>query len=231
VRQAQQDSSRFASFYNEILPSRRVIYLHGFASSPKSRKAQFFAKKLSHEGFTVEIPDLAAGDFEHLTITGQLKIVDSLIAQAPAILIGSSLGGYLAALSATRNPRIEKLIMLAPAFGFFDLWTMEFGREKLRQWRENGSIPIFHYGEGKEMPLAFDLMEDASRYEGFPDVRQGGLIFHGVDDPLVPVGQSRRFATAHENIRLMEFRSGHELTDVLDEMWSATRQFLLDEPL
>jgi predicted esterase YcpF (UPF0227 family) len=76
----------------ELSACPRVIYLHGFASSPHSRKARFFAAKLRAEGFTVEIPDLAAGDFEHLTLSGQLRVVETALSKGPAILIGSSLG-------------------------------------------------------------------------------------------------------------------------------------------
>ncbi len=209
------------------MPSQRVLYLHGFASSPQSKKARFFAARLHAEGFTVEIPDLAAGDFEHLTISRQLRLVEELLKEGPAILIGSSLGGYLAALAAARYIEVQKVILLAPAFGFSDLWKREMGEEKFNRWRENGTVPIFHYGEGRELPLAFDLMADAEVYETFPDVRQLGLIFHGVDDQVVPVAQSRRFAAGRENIRLLEFRSGHELTDVLNDMWTAARVFLL----
>lgn len=119
------------------------------------------------------------------------------------------------------------MIMLAPAFGFHDLWTAELGNERLRTWRENRTIPVFHYGEGKELPLAYDLMEDSAHFEAFPDVRQPGLIFHGIDDPVVPVAGSRSFAAHHPNIHLLEFRSGHELTNVLEQMWGAARDFLL----
>jgi pimeloyl-ACP methyl ester carboxylesterase len=209
-----------------LAPSR-VIYLHGFASSPRSRKAGFFAERLRLEGFTVEIPDLEAGDFRHLTLSGQLGISQPLLVE-PCIVIGSSMGGYLAALCAARHRHlISKVVMLAPAFGFHQLWVKELGQEKLESWRKNGTISVFHYGEGKELPLAFDLMEDAAKFEAFPDVRQPGLIFHGMDDPLVPVQQSREYAASRRNIQLLEFRSGHELTDVLEDMWLAARPFLL----
>jgi pimeloyl-ACP methyl ester carboxylesterase len=214
------------------LPSHRIIYLHGFASSPHSRKAQFFAEKLEGAGYSVEIPDLAAGDFEHLTISGQLAIVSELLTAGPAVVIGSSLGGYLAALSAARHPdQIERVILLAPAFGFYELWTREVGQEKLASWRRNGSIPVFHYGVGKELPLAIDLMDNAAKFESFPEIRQPGLLFHGVADPVVPIENSRSYAANHPNIRLMEFKSGHELTDVLDDMWLATRDFMLGSNL
>jgi hypothetical protein len=194
----------------------RVVYLHGFASSPRSRKALFFADKLAALGFSVEIPDLAQGDFLHLTISNQLQVLERAARGEPLILIGSSMGGYLAALYAARHPEVDRLILLAPAFRFHELWTKEFGPERLRLWKEKGSIPIFHYGKQGNMLLGYQLMEDAAQFEAFPDFSQPGLLFHGTEDPLVPVSQSAAFSSAHPNVRLIELPSGHELTDVLD---------------
>ena len=94
----------------------RILYLHGFASSPASSKARFFAARLRAAGGRVEIPDLAAGDFEHLTITGQLRVIEQAAAGEPVALMGSSLGGYLAGLYAARHPEVSRVILLAPAF-------------------------------------------------------------------------------------------------------------------
>ena len=93
----------------------RVVYLHGFASSPHSSKAQFFRRRFAEHGVPMEIPILDEGRFEELTVTGQLAVIDRAVGEEPAILIGSSLGGYLAALYASRHPsQIEKLVLLAP---------------------------------------------------------------------------------------------------------------------
>jgi hypothetical protein len=210
-----------------MLPQRlRVLYLHGFASSPQSRKARFFAEKLSERGFPVEIPDLAGGDFEHLTISRQLLEVEKAARNEPVVLIGSSLGGYLAALYAVRHPEAARVILLAPAFAFHRLWTTELGKERLDSWREKGSVLVFHYGEGREVPLAFDLMEDAARFEPFPDFEQPGLIFHGIKDTVVPLRLSEEFTTSHPNVKLVGLNSGHELTDVLEEIWRASTDFI-----
>jgi len=49
----------------------RFVYLHGFASSPSSRKARFFAERFRELGIGLEVPDLAEGDFRNLTLSAQ----------------------------------------------------------------------------------------------------------------------------------------------------------------
>ncbi|MBV9766356.1 MAG: alpha/beta fold hydrolase [Acidobacteriaceae bacterium] len=205
----------------------RVLYLHGFASSPASRKARFFAEKLAGVGIRLEIPDLAARDFVHLTISDQLDLIARVCAQEPVILIGSSLGGYLAALYASSHPEVDRLLLLAPAFQFYQLWANELGPERLELWRKERFLPIFHYGEEREMSLGYELMEDAAHYPPFPDFCQPALIFHGTQDRVVPVQYAAAYAETHPNARLICLDSGHELTGVLDTIWQEARNFLL----
>jgi pimeloyl-ACP methyl ester carboxylesterase len=106
-----------------------LAYLHGFASGPGSTKARFFRARFAEVGATLEIPDLAP-DFTHQTVTSMLAIVEGLLAHAPAVLLGLSLGGYLAALAAAQQPaRVRALVLFAPAFGF------------LRRWEERAGAP------------------------------------------------------------------------------------------
>jgi pimeloyl-ACP methyl ester carboxylesterase len=205
----------------------QIVYLHGFASSPQSSKAQFFRNRFAEAGIPIEIPQLDAGDFEHLTITGQLAVVGRVMPATPVVLMGSSLGGYLASLYAARHPKkIEKLVLLAPAFQFPRRWRELYSKEEMEDWRKRGSVAIYHYGYKAERQLSYGLVEDAQGYENEPEFSQPALIFHGRRDPVVPVGLSEQFAARHPNISLMKFDSGHELTDVLDPMWNAVRDFL-----
>jgi uncharacterized protein len=206
----------------------RVIYLHGFASSPESSKAQFFARRFSELGVFCDVPALDGGDFEHLTLTGQLRIVESLIETSaePVRLIGSSLGGYLAALCASRHPQaVDRVVLLAPAFCFASRYPQELGSEVMEPWKRTGSRNIFHYGFGEERPLRYDLIEDGSRYPDYPEFSQPALILHGRKDDVVPASLSETFAAAHANARLLVLDSDHQLTDVTETLWDETRRF------
>jgi uncharacterized protein len=198
----------------------RFIYLHGFASGPNSKKAAYFRDRIP----ALEVPDLAMCDFERLTITGQLDLIEDLAAGEPAALIGSSMGGYLAALYAARHPEVARLVLMAPAFGFVKRWAAS---EEGERWRRNGFLEVYHYGEKRNRRLSYGLVEDAQQYEDFPDFVQPGLIFHGIRDSTVPAQLSREFATSHANVRLHLLDSDHELLNGLDAIWEAAGPFLL----
>jgi uncharacterized protein len=203
-----------------------IIYLHGFASGPGSSKAKYFKERLERHGARVMIPDLAGGDFERSTITSQLALVERLAAGRPVVLIGSSLGGYLAALFAARHPEVGRVVLMAPAFGFPRRWPERLGPARLELWRSTGWIEVFHYGEGRSRKLRYRFLEDGSRYEDYPDFRQPALIFHGINDDVVPVRYSEQFAATHPNSQLQVLESGHELHNVMEQMGSGVARFL-----
>lgn len=207
--------------------TRHILYFHGFASGPSSKKAQFFRQRFSELGVKVDVPDLAEGDFEHLTITGQLRIAEQIGSEEPACLIGSSMGGYLAALYAARHPEVQRVVLLAPAFGFARRWSESLGSAKLEEWKRTGWLEVYHYAEQRQRRVSYELMEDGLQYEDYPDFAQPALIFHGRTDDVVPAAHSVEFTSRHPNARLELVDSGHELTDVLELMWEGVRGFLL----
>jgi uncharacterized protein len=208
----------------------RVIYLHGFASSPSSRKARFFSEKFAALSVPFEAPALDQGDFRGLTLTRQLALVDALLPTEGALVVGSSLGGYLAALLAARRPGIARLVLMAPAFNLYERWTSQMTATQLEEWERNGELSVFHYGAGREMPIGYQFLADAKNYAPFPSFSQPTLLFHGLRDDVVPIEFSVRQQETHPNIRLFRMDSGHELTDVLDLIWRRTEEFLLERP-
>lgn len=205
----------------------RIVYLHGFASGPGSKKACYFREQFASRGVELEIPDLAAGDFDHLTITGQLRVIDRVARGEPVRLIGSSLGGYLAALYGARHPEVERLVLMAPAFSFATRWREQLGPDTVMQWKQTGTLPVRHYSDGLVHQLDYQLLEDAAEYQDYPDFPQPAIIFHGNNDDTVPPGYSITFAEQHSNVELRLLDSGHELIDVLDVMWAEAAPFLL----
>ena len=204
------------------MPAETFVYIHGFASSPQSRKAQAFRQALAAKGVSVETPAMDRGEFEHLTISGQLAVLESVIGEKSVCLIGSSMGGYLAALYAASHPAVTKLVLLAPAFGFARRWGERIGTPKPPDFE------VFHYGEQRMRRVHYGLIEDALRFPGAPDFVQPARIFHGIHDETVPIEYSRDFAAAHPNARLTELDSDHELLNVLDRIVDKAVPFLLE---
>lgn len=205
----------------------RIVYLHGFASGPSSSKARYFKEHVEAAGARVDVPDLTAGDFENLTISGQLAVIEAIAAGEPVSLMGSSMGGYLASLHAGRHPEVRRVVLMAPAFALSRRWPEWLGEQRLEEWRARGSLEFFHYAENRPRPLSYRLLEDAAAYDDYPDFDQQALIFHGIHDDAVPASCSQEFAASHPNARLELLDSGHELLNVLDYMRDRITPFLL----
>ena len=204
----------------------RTVYLHGFASGPSSSKARYFRERFAEMGVELETPDLAEGNFEGLTISGQLQVVERLAAGEPVRLLGSSMGGYLAALYAARHPETDAVVLMAPAFGFARRWPLSLGEERMRKWRETGTLPVYHYGEERLCGVGYRLIEDGAQYEDYPVVTQRALVFHGRQDEVVPAQFSIDFAERAPAVELHVLESDHQLLDVLDFMWSRIRDLM-----
>jgi len=88
-----------------------LYYIHGYMSDPNSTKGTLFKKTLN--AIAIKYRDCEP---ENLVITDCLKRIKKEIENDKnAILIGSSLGGFLSAKTALENPNVQKIILLNPA--------------------------------------------------------------------------------------------------------------------
>lgn len=204
------------------------IYLHGFASSPKSAKAQEISHGFSQMQIKLNIPDLNAGDFSQLTITRQLTQVTATFPDnsTPIILIGSSLGGLTSAYLAQQSPQVQRLILLAPAFGFLSHWLPTLGNEKIQRWQQEQYLMVHHYGQRRSLPLSYNFVTDAAQYtETILQRPIPTLILHGKHDEVIPIAASREFARTRPWVELQELNSDHALANVMVEIWQAIYRF------
>ena len=189
-----------------------LVYLHGFASGPQGAKGVHCRDWAAARNLRFHAPDLNLPDFEHLTVTAQVEAVAALLGtlDAPPVVVGSSLGGVVAAAVAHRGVPVARLILLAPAFGF--------ARRRMsgRRWagyRRRGLMPTFHHAQGRWVTLGPQLLPDLPLWQ---DDDQWQLtvplaILHGRRDEAVPLAESEAFAARHPGAVLRVLDDDHGL--------------------
>ena len=194
------------------------IYLHGFASGPGSNKAKAFKKRFDELGISIHVPDLQQGDFENLTLTGQIELVQGIIDKKKDKkfgLIGSSMGGYLASLIAQTRESVQALFLMAPGFNFLNRWRKKLDISKTT----DELIPVFHYRYNKEVRLNTYLFRDAETWESLPlDRKIPTFIVHGLHDETIDIEESRDFVRGKSFCSLKELDSDHGLLSCIDSI-------------
>jgi len=206
----------------------RFLYLHGFASGPRSTKGMRFAEHFAARGVDLDRLDLRVPSFEHLRLSAMIDTARRAIGDEHerAVVIGSSLGGLTAARLAERDARVTGLILFAPAFQLVERWRAALG-DGFTEWQRTGWREVLDYTTGKPARVDFGFVEDARALDiGFPDVRVPTLIIHGKHDDVVPIDHSRRFADGKRHVRLVEVDDGHELVASLPRLLSEADTFL-----
>lgn len=222
----------------------RVLYLHGFASSPQSSKARFFAKKLADTGVAFDAPDLNEPHFSTLTVTRMLKQAGAVIDahSDPVAVVGSSLGGFVAVQAALSYPRVQRVVLLAPALEFDPSEIAggpravseehggplsRLGDRGLAAWRSSNRLDVFHYGYGRMMSVHYDLYADAARYSAIDAaLTQPVQVFQGRRDTAVDPSTVERWAAARPNVELHMLDDDHQLHASLDYIWREMDRFL-----
>jgi pimeloyl-ACP methyl ester carboxylesterase len=178
-----------------------LIWLGGFRSDMAGTKAEALAQWVSAAGRAYVRFDYlghgeSSGDFAAKgTITrwreDALAVIDQLT-DGPLLLVGSSMGGWIACLAAMARPRrIHAMALIAPAPDFTEKLMAPGippeGREALARdgvWRR----PSLYSDDG--YPITRALLEDGARWsilgsEPVP-IEVPVRILQGADDPDVP---------------------------------------------
>jgi len=207
----------------------QYIYLHGFLSDSNSIKGTYLRKQFAQMGLTLLTPDLNVGDFQDLTLTRELGVIDKLIASSDeeTTLLGSSLGGYLAVLYAQSHPLVTRLVLIAPAFRFATRILEQMEPFIVKQWEKLGVLEIAdEMGENPRL-LHYSIVKDALSYDAIPLNREiPTFIFHGLYDDIISYSASIEYLESNPLAQLLILPSDHTLIDNLETIWRHTRAFL-----
>ncbi len=193
-------------------------YLHGFASSAKAKKGTHLRDVLAARGCELRLPDLNRPSFEKLSIGAMLEHLDRVHEEAGSPrwrLVGSSLGGWLAARWAELHPeRVDRLVLLCPAFDIPTRWPHLLPPGAFERWERDRELP-YADAEGRLVPLHYEFYEEAAAHSAYPRVGCPVTIVHGTRDDRVPLESSRRWIADHPQARLVTVDDGHDLIESL----------------
>jgi pimeloyl-ACP methyl ester carboxylesterase len=183
------------------------VWLGGFKSDMAGTKAEVLANWARERGqgfvrFDYSGHGRSSGRFEDGTISrwlgDTLAVLDQLTAE-PLVLVGSSMGGWLALLAAKARPeRVAGLLLIAPAADFTErlMWT-DFSEAERRAILETGRLeqPSQYAPEPNVITRALIedgrshlLMDQPYQFDGPIHILQGGA------DPDVPEAHVRALA-------------------------------------
>ncbi|MBN2066041.1 MAG: alpha/beta fold hydrolase [Candidatus Thermoplasmatota archaeon] len=175
-----------------------LYYIHGYESSPQSTKGTLFEKTLQAKA--IQYRECKPEDIIIAECLDGIK--KALGNDTDITLIGSSLGGFLAAKTAHENPHVRHLILLNPAIipPSVDITAIQ-------------GMPKTILREMKDYRL-FEEKIDA-------DI----LILIGTEDEVVPSHWVLEFAMAQEaTVKFLQ--DDHSFTNQLDRLPPMIRAYL-----
>lgn len=189
-----------------------LVYLHGFASGPDGAKGGHCRAWAGRRGIDFHAPDLNLPSFEGLTVSAQVERVQALLAglAAPPVVVGSSLGGLVAAAAVQRGGVVRALVLLAPAFGFCH---RRIHGPEWATYRESGEMEVFHHALGRTQCLGPALLGDLPHWadDGTWRLRVPVTVLHGRRDESVPLCESEALAARSPGARLVVVDDDHGL--------------------
>ena len=125
--------------------------------------------------------------------------------------------------------RVDRLVLLAPAFDLVRSLEEEFGPARMAAWQESGGLAVFHYGDNALRTLGWEFMPDARRYDSDGVTMDlPALIYQGRRDDVVRPEGVERWAATRPAVTLRLVDDGHQLLDHLEVMWADVARFLGD---
>jgi pimeloyl-ACP methyl ester carboxylesterase len=225
-----------------------LFWLGGFKSDMQGTKAQALDRWAQARGraclrFDYSGHGESGGDFKDGTIGRWLAeslAVYTNLAKGPQVVIGSSMGGWLALLLARAlrekksGPPIAGMVLIAPAVDFTEeLMWKHFPDAVKREIEDKGLwLRPSEYGEGP-YPITKNLIEDGRKHLMLGGLIEPGCPVHilqGVQDPDVPWRHAVELVSrfARDDVVLTLIKDGdHRLSrpEDIERLLAAVKEF------
>jgi pimeloyl-ACP methyl ester carboxylesterase len=225
-----------------------LFWLGGFKSDMQGTKAQALDRWAQAHGraclrFDYSGHGESGGDFKDGTIGRWLAeslAVYTTLAKGPQVVIGSSMGGWLALLLARAlrekksGPPIAGMVLIAPAVDFTEeLMWKHFPDAVKREIGDKGLwLRPSEYGEGP-YPITKNLIEDGRKHLMLGGLIEPGCPVHilqGVQDPDVPWRHAVELVSrfARDDVVLTLIKDGdHRLSrpEDIERLLAAVKEF------
>lgn len=183
-----------------------IVLLHGFIGSKVGEHRLFVkaARYFTEKGFGVFRFDFSGcgesdGDYADVTVTNQLDEVQTVldyvsklnaIDEQNIILIGHSLGGAVAALTASRDRRIRKLVLWSAVGTPYEDITEILGERAVSIAKRSGKVDY----QGFYVSRSF--LNDLKNHQPLEAIRSydgEALIIHAKEDEDIPKEHTARY--------------------------------------
>ena len=207
----------FCSGYGSDMGGAKAMYLWEFCAGRGQAMLRF--DYAGHGASGGRFVDGCIGDW----MADAAHILETLLPERKLVLVGSSMGGWIALLLAQRlRARVAGMLLIAPAPDFTeDILHRRLSAQQRAALRRDGVMyPPSAYGA--PLPLTWKLLEDGAAH-----LLLGGeialdcpvRILHGMRDAQVPWRQSLQLAEclAGADVRLVFLKDGdHRLSRAQD---------------
>ncbi len=213
-----------------------IIFSHGLMSNLNGKKAMHiekhcFSKKYNFVKYDNFGHGKSSGEFIEQTITswhrGLQIIIENFAKTKKVILVGSSMGGWISLLTATKMLRdnLAGLLLIAPAPDFTEdlFWKNLSEKEKLSL--QNGDIINVknNCSDDIEYLISYNLVNDGRKNllltKDFIKINCPTILIHGTKDTTVPPSISQKIAEklTSEKVVLQYIKnSAHNLSNEYD---------------
>lgn len=201
-----------------------VIFLHGLMSSMQSTKAIYLIDYCKKNNYNFIVFDnfgcgKASGRFEDQTISDWLEGVSLILNElidTEAILVGSSMGGWLALLAALKfSDKIKGLVCLAPASDFTEHIWQNISPDDQNKMQKAGVLEIAGKNCEHKYPISYKLIENAKKHlllaKKQIDINIPVHLIHGMLDEDVPYNVSLKLLEkiTSQQIVMKLIKDGH----------------------